>query len=266
MNWLKNIGIVLFVLYLMICLGLYFAQEKLLFRPYKLSDTHTFRTGEEVEIPVSDDISLNCLWIKRGESKKVVLYLHGNRGSNRRCTGQALSAFGDTGYDIFMPDYRGYGKTEGAIYSEKQMHADIDQVYSFLKMNYEEKDIVVAGYSMGSGMATRVAAENNPSYLFLIAPYYSIVDMKNRYARFIPNFLLKYKLRNDKNIMNVNCPITLFHGTADEVLPYDSSVKLKELRPNDIELFTLENTHHRRTIFHPTVKREIQNKISIANK
>ena len=130
MKWLKYIGIALFVLYVVLCLGLYFAQEKILFIPYKLPDSHVFRAGEEIEIPVSDGISMNCLWIKRGEPNKVILYLHGNRGSNRRCLGQALSAFGDTGYDIFMPDYRGYGKTEGKIYSEKQMHADICLLYT----------------------------------------------------------------------------------------------------------------------------------------
>jgi len=223
-----------------------------MFLPYKLSDDHVFRIGQEVEIPVSDGVQLNCLWIKKNNPNGVILYLHGNRGSNKRCIGQARSAFENTNYDIFMPDYRGYGKTEGKIYSEKQMHEDIAQVYAFLKMNYKEEDIVVVGYSMGSGMATKVVAENNPKHLFLLAPYFSIVDMKNRYAPIIPNFLLKYHMRNDRNFEKVKCPITLFHGTADEVLPYDSSVKLKELRP-DVELFTLEGTAHRRTIFHPTV-------------
>ena len=257
MIWLKRLGIAFLVIYILVCIGLYFYQERLMFLPYKLSNDHVFRIGQEVEIPVSDGISLNCLWVKKSNSKGVILYLHGNRGSNRRCLGQARSAFENTNYDIFMPDYRGYGKTEGKIYSEQQMHADIDQVYSFLKMNYKEENIVVVGYSMGSGMATKVVAKNNPKQLFLLAPYYSLVDMKNRYAPFIPNFLLKYHLRNDKNIMQVKCPITIFHGTADEVLPYDSSVKLKVLRP-EIELLTLEGTHHRRTIFHPIVNTTIK--------
>jgi len=260
MIWLKRLGIFFLLIYLLICLGLYFSQEKLLFRPYQLPQDFAFRVGEEIEIPVSDGISMNCLWIKRNESKGVILYLHGNRGSNRRCTGQAMTAFEGTDYDIFMPDYRGYGKTEGKIYSEKQMHADIDQVYSFLKMNYNEEKIVVVGYSMGSGMATRVAAKNDIERLFLVAPYYSIIDMKNRFVPFIPNFLLKYKLRNDENLMEVKCPITIFHGTADEVLPYDSSVKLKELRP-EIELVTLEGTHHRRTIFHSSVNSTIRGQL-----
>lgn len=258
MKWIKYIGISLIVLYVIVCLGLYFIQEKILFNPSKLPDTYAFRAGEEIEIPVSDNISLNCLWLKRGnKSKKVILYLHGNRGSNRRCLNQALSAFGETGYDIFMPDYRGYGKTEGKIYSEKQMHNDIAEVYSFLKKEYEEKNIVIAGYSLGSGMATRVAAENNPAQLFLMAPYYSIIDMKNKFARIIPNFLVKYKLKNNKNIPKVKCPITIFHGTEDEVIPYDSSIRLMELDPTNIELVKLEGTHHRRTIFHHEVKRKI---------
>lgn len=257
MKWLKRIALGILALFIVICVGLYFVQEKLMFRPSKLSESHAFRAGEEVEIKVSNDVSLNCLWLRNRNSKGVILYLHGNRGSNQRCLYQAQSSLVGNSYDVFMPDYRGYGKSDGEIYSEQQMHDDAQAVYNFLKKNYPEEKIIITGYSMGSGMATKLAVENNPNQVFLIAPYYSLVDMKNRYVPFIPKFLLKYHLRNDKNVMDIQCPITIFHGTEDEVLPYDSSVKLKELRPNDIQLITLQDVSHRRAIFHPLVRQTI---------
>ena len=257
MKWLKRLGLVIIGLYVLVCVGLYFVQEQLLFRPSKLAESHNFRKGEEVEIPTSDDISINCLLLKQPNPKGVILYLHGNRGSNQRCLYQAESGLAGNGFDILMPDYRGYGKTEGKIYSEKQMQSDAQAVYDYLLKNYPEDKIIIVGYSMGTGMATKLAAKNNPNHLFLIAPYFSIVDMKNRYLPFIPNFILKYPLRNDKNVMKIKCPITIFHGTADEVLPYDSSTKLKNLRPDHIRLVTLDNESHRRSIFHPIVNRTI---------
>ena len=258
MKSLKIIGVVLFALYILVGIILYFAQERVMFYPKPLSDEHVFRAGEEVNIPVSDDVLLNCLWLKNPSSKGVVLYMHGNRGSNRRCLWQAESAFGGNNYDIFMPDYRGFGKTKGAIYSEKQMFDDAQAAYDFLKKNYDEKNIVIAGYSMGTGPSSFLAANNDPRQLILIAPYFSLVDMKNRYLPFYPNFVLKYHFRNDLNIQKAKCPITIFHGTADEVLPHDSSVKLTDLLPEKIEFFSMPGVSHRKTIFQDQVKREMR--------
>lgn len=258
MKALKIIGFVILGLYLLAGLVLYFTQEKLMLYPKKLPDNHIFRAGEEVNLPVSDDVLLNCLWLKKNNSKGVILYLHGNRGSNRRCLWQAESAFGGNGYDIFMPDYRGFGKTGGNIYSEKQMYDDVQAAYNFLKKNYDEKRIVVAGYSLGTGPSSYLAANNDPQQLILVAPYFSLVDMKNRYLPFYPNALLKYHFRNDLHVQKTKCPITVFHGTNDEVLPHDSSERLKALRPDLVEFFSLPGTSHRRTIFQETVKRQIR--------
>jgi len=204
--------------------------------------------GEEVEVPVSDGISLNCVWMKEPRSKGVILYLHGNRGSNKRCIHQARN-MSDNQYDIFMPDYRGYGKSEGEIYSEAQLFADVQKVYDFLKQHYSENQIVIAGYSLGSGMASWLAAHNKPKRLFLIAPYVSFVDLKNRYTYLLPNFLVKYPLNNKAHLAAVTCPVTLFHGTDDELIPFDSSEELEKVNPQNIQLVPLEDVSHRRAIF-----------------
>lgn len=248
MKILKIISIFLSVCYILLCIGLYTQQDKIFFNPQKLSENHTFRAGEEVEIPVSDGISLNCVWMKEPNSKGVILYLHGNRGSNRRCIRQALNMSGNQ-YDIFMPDYRGYGKSEGEIYSEQQLYDDVQKVYDFLKQQYAENQIVLAGYSLGSGMASWLAANNHPKQLFLIAPYISFIDLKDRYTYFLPNFLVKYPLNNKAHLASVRCPVTLFHGTDDELIPFDSSEELQQVNPNQIQLVPLEGVGHKRAIF-----------------
>ena len=237
------------VIYVLVCIGLYTQQNKIFFNPQKLSEEHTFRLGEEVEVEVAEDIFLNCVWLKERRSKGVILYLHGNKGSNRRCLHQAENMSGNQ-YDIFMPDYRGYGKSDGVIYSEDQLFADMQKVYDFLKEQYTERQIVIVGYSLGSGMASWLAANNHPKQLFLIAPYISLVDMKNRftYSAF-PNFLVKYPLNNQEHLAAVRCPITLFHGTNDELIPYESSEILQQISPKKIQLVPLKGVGHRRAIF-----------------
>ncbi|MFQ5448656.1 MAG: serine aminopeptidase domain-containing protein, partial [Saprospiraceae bacterium] len=110
MKLLKRAIALAAILYAVLCAGLFLGQERILFHPGKLPEDYVFRAGEEVEIGVDDGVSLNCLWLKEPASKGVILYLHGNKGSNRRCLHQAQTMTGN-GYDIFMPDYRGFGKS-----------------------------------------------------------------------------------------------------------------------------------------------------------
>ena len=256
MKALRRLGWFIGGVYIIACLGLYFLQDQIIFRPQPLPETHHFRTGTEVEIPVEEGIALNALWIREARSKGVILYLHGNRGSNRRCLRQTRGMQGH-GYDIFMPDYRGYGKSDGSITSEAQMHADIQEVYDYLKQHYRETQIIVLGYSIGTGMATYLTAHNDPQQLVLVAPYLSMVNLKNRWAPVIPNFIVRYPLRSADWISKIEQQITLFHGTEDNVIPYDSSEELQQLNPERSQLITLQGESHRGALFNPLFKRQL---------
>jgi esterase/lipase len=245
MKWLLKI---LLGLYLLICLGLYLVQDQFLFLPDHLSDNHQFRMGQEIEIEVDEGVYLNNIFIPAASSKGVILYLHGNKGSNRRCLYQASKLMGNN-YDILMPDYRGYGKSDGVIDSEKQLYQDVQKVYNYLKEKYDESKIVVVGYSLGTSMATYLASHNNPKHLVLNSPFISICDLKNRRLPFFPDIVVKYHLNNQKHLKSVNVPTTIFHGTMDELIPFDSAEKLSALNPQLFELVPLPNTGHRRAIF-----------------
>lgn len=247
--FLKKTVYTLVILYVVLCGVLYVIQDQLIFDPSKLSEDHRFRSGEEVEIKVAENVFLNCLLMREPASKGVILYLHGNRGSNRRCLRQAEMLAGN-GYDVFMPDYRGYGKSDGRITSQKQLYSDVEKVYEYLKDDYGESRIVLVGYSLGTGMASYLAAHYNPKHLFLVAPFLSFMDLKNRRFPLIPDFLVKYPLNNKKHLAQVRCPVTIFHGERDEVIPFDSSEKLKALNPSVVELIRLDDAGHRRSIFH----------------
>lgn len=242
MKLLKGFAIVLFSLYVLVCGVLYFSQERLIFHPDKLPEDFVYSEGEEVELPVDDGISLNCLWMKDANSKGVILYLHGNRGSNQRCWHQAQSVAGND-YDIFMPDYRGFGKSDGQISSEKQLLSDVQAAYDFLKKHYAEDKIVIWGYSIGTGMASYLAASNHPQQLVLLAPYTSIIDLKDDRMPFLPDFLLKYPLRSYDCLKNVQFPVTLLHGEYDEVIPFACSERLQALNPKLFKLVKIPDGH-----------------------
>ena len=253
MKWSRYFFTGILSIYAIGCLFLYFFQENLIFNPTELPENYAFGEGQEVEIEVEEDTYLNCLHLKNGSSKGVILFLHGNRGSNRRCLRQA-SVFLGSDYDIFMPDYRGYGKSDGAIESQKELLSDVQAVYDHLLTQYEESDIAVVGYSLGTGPASYLAANNDPKHLFLVAPYTSFVDLKNQRFPLVPDFLVKYPLNNTKFIPQSSCPVALFHAPGDQVIPYSSSERLFALDKNRIDMITLAGAGHRGSIFHQDVR------------
>lgn len=256
MKSLKGVAKIIFVLYGILCVGLWFGQDRLLFSPSKLSEDYVFSKKYEVEIEVAEGIFLNALWMRENNSKGVILYLHGNRGSNKRCKRQAMN-MANNGYDILMVDYRGYGKSDGEMYSQEQVYADVQKVYDYLKESYREDQIILAGYSLGSGMASYLAANNNPKQLVMIAPYLSFYELKKRYIPiYIPNFFVKYPLDNASHLKEINCPVTLFHGTKDRVIPFEHSERLVAMFGDKVKLVTLEKESHRGAIFNGLFRRK----------
>ena len=143
-----------------------------------------------------------------------------------------------------MLNYPGYDKSEGAINGQSDFFQDIQNAYDTLKTKYSEDRIIVLGYSIGTGLAAKIASTNNPRLLILQAPYYSLTDMMRHTYPIIPTFILKYKFETDEYIKNCKMPIVIFHGDQDEVIYYGSSLKLqKEFKQQDT-LITLHGQGH----------------------
>ena len=224
--------VLIFVLGLLLLnVWMYFQQPQMIFFPLReLSQTPAdWGLGyEDVTLDTADNVRLHGWYIPNPQSEQVLLFFHGNAGniSHRR---DSIELFHRLGLNIFIIDYRGYGKSEGTISSQNQIFKDVQTVYENLKSRYNEDKIIVLGYSIGTGIATKLASKNNPKLLILQAPYYSMVDMMKRYYPIIPTFLLKYKFETNIYIKDCKVPIVIFHGNRDTVIPYESSRKIKEL-------------------------------------
>lgn len=256
---LKALGSILILLYISVCVLFYVYQEDFfIFPAQKLDSTFAYDFGgifEEINLTMEDGTVLNNLLFKADSSKGVILYLHGNGGSLENWGGFA-SLYTDLNYDVFMVDYRGYGKSGGAYNNENEIHEDIQAVYNEVKRRYPENQITVLGYSLGSGLATRLASNNDPNLLILLAPFYNLNDAGRhvintvdlllfKLLRPLPtSWLNKYKFKSNEYIQNCNMPIVIFHGDEDEIVYYGSSLKLREhFKPED-RLITIEGAGH----------------------
>lgn len=254
-------GIIILSLYLLICIALYFLQENMIFFPEKLDldyDLSHYPNGEELFIEMKDGKKLHSLHFKRDSSKGIILYLHGNGGSIAGW-GDVGQTYLNLGYDVLVLDYRGYGKSEGSLNGQKLFFEDTQQVYNQLKKEYKEEKITILGYSIGTGAATYLAANNKPKQLILQAPYYSLVDLTHKHYPLIPAFLLQYPFKTYKYLPNCKMPVTIFHGDQDEVIYYGSALKLQKLFKAEDQLITLKGGGHNGMTSNPDYLKAIKN-------
>ena len=228
-------------LYIVIVGLLYFFQEKIIFFPEKLDKNYKFEFGqkfEELNIKTTDGKLLNGLLFKSDSSRGLIFYLHGNAGS-LSSWGEVAKTYTYLNYDVFIIDYRSYGKSEGQINGEPQMFEDNQIAYNELKKRYNEDKIIVLGYSIGTGLAAKLASTNRPKLLILQAPYYNLTDMMKHSYSLVPTFILKYKFATNEYLKNCKMPVVIFHGDQDFVIYYGSSLKLKEEFKQGDTLITL---------------------------
>lgn len=251
MRFLKGLLIVFGALYLVIACLLYAYQEAVIFHPRARAADHIYSDYPEEWIEVEEGVRLNALMIPDKPAERaegVILYLHGNKGDNGRSLHQVKSLMG-MGYDLYLVDYRGFGKSEGIIGGEENMTDDLQIVYNELKQHYQEENILLVGYSLGTGPASFLAAENEPRGVVLVAPYTSLIDMKNEFLWMFPDFLLTYELSNLRHLRESRAPVKILHGTNDKLIPIAMGEQLKEVDTDRIELLPLEGVSHRGAIF-----------------
>jgi pimeloyl-ACP methyl ester carboxylesterase len=236
----------LLIFYVLICTGLYFFQEKLLFFPDKLEKSYPFSFNQpfdEINIKTKDGTTLNGLLFKADSTKGLVFYLHGNAGSLANW-GDVAKRYTDLHYSVFILDYPGYGKSEGAIHSNTQLFDAIQTAYDHMKHLFHEDSIVVIGYSIGTGPAAHLASTNHPRLLILQAPYYSLTDLMRHSYPIIPTLILKYSFQTNEYLKACNMPVVIFHGDRDEVIYYGSSLKLQSAFKTGDTLITLRGQRH----------------------
>jgi pimeloyl-ACP methyl ester carboxylesterase len=252
---------ILLGLYIVLCLVLFLFQENIIFLPQKLSKEHQFRFAQPFEeryVKSSDRKLLHGLLFKSDNSKGLIFYLHGNAGSLDGW-GEVADVYTALGYDIFLLDYRGYGKSEGELQNEQQLYEDVQAAYTEMLKAYDEQKIVVLGYSLGSAPAARLASLNRPRLMILQAPYFSMAEMMKSTFPIVPTFLLKYKLETFRYITECKMPVVMIHGDEDEVIPYGQSLKLKGLSKATDTLITIKGMGHNGMTHHHDYGRIIRN-------
>ena len=190
------------------------------------------------------DIGTNCVKVaaivygpERG--KKAIIRCHGN-AEDALGTLWALKELANDGYTVASVDYPGYGLSDGSP-DEKGCYRNVHRLYDWLieARGFKPEDIIVDGFSIGTGPATELAATRPCGGLILEAPFLSAPRVVTR-VRLLP----VDPFPNLKRIGNVKCRVLMIHGTGDRVIPYSQGQALFKLANDPKRFVSVEGGDH----------------------
>ena len=185
---------------------------------------------EKVNIKTSDNLSLLGWFHKKDLKKfKTIVYFHGNAGQLENRI-HKLNHFKDIDVNFLIISWRGFSGNKGKP-SEEGLYIDGNSAIVWLKnLGLTEKDIILYGESLGTGIATHIAQNNSYAGLVLETPFTSMTDAAKNFYSYIPiRLLLRDKYENDKKIKNINIPVLVMHGEVDQIVPFRMGKKIYEI-------------------------------------
>tara|TARA_E500000178_G_scaffold201647_1_gene199404 strand:- start:168 stop:680 length:513 start_codon:yes stop_codon:yes gene_type:complete len=126
--------------------------------------------------------------------------------------------------------WRGFSGNSGNP-TEKGLYEDGKSAINWLaKKGLNEKNIILYGESLGTGVVTHLAQNKNYAGIILETPFTSMVEAAKTFYPYIPvNLLLKDKFENNKKIKNIISPIMVMHGEIDQIVPFSMGKKIFEM-------------------------------------
>ena len=232
MNYLTLILLIFITIYFFILIFMYTFQRNLLYHPKEnnyFGDQLTVSV-EKVIIRTRDNIELLSWYHSKNiKAYKTILFLHGNAGSLENRI-HKINHFQDMNVNFLLVSWRGFNGNKGTP-TEKGLYEDARSAVRWLESKgVSEKKIIIYGESLGTGVATEIAQNENFAGIILESPFTSMVDAgKNKYPYLPIKLLLKDKYESKKKIKNIKIPILIMHGKVDNIVPFYMGKKLYDL-------------------------------------
>ena len=224
-------GLILIV-YLIVTLGLYIFQRKLLYYPNfnsHIKGDGLIHNFENINIKTKDNINLKGWFHLKDPKKKTILFFHGNAGTldNRI---YKLNFLGNLDVNFLIIAWRGYSGSTGKP-SEFGLYQDAKSALNWLNSKGITEDrIILYGESLGTSVAIEVGQNRDFAGVILETPFTSMTDVGKTVYPFVPvSLLLKDKYESDKKIKNIKSPILIMHGEADKIVPFWMGEKIYQL-------------------------------------
>ena len=219
-------------IYLLVLIFLFFYQRNLLYLPNEnnYSGDKIVVDIKKVKIQTSDNIQLLGWYHEKNlKDYKTLVYFHGNAGSLENRI-HKLNHFQDMNINFLIIAWRGFSGNNGKP-TEQGLYEDGKSAIRWLvKKGLNEKNLILYGESLGTGVAAHLAQNKNYAGIILETPFTSMIDAAKTFYPYIPvNLLLKDKFENYKKIKNIKSPILVMHGEIDQIVPFSMGKKIYEI-------------------------------------
>ncbi|HKQ30847.1 MAG TPA: alpha/beta hydrolase [Burkholderiales bacterium] len=195
---------------------IYFPERTLAATPRALGVEY-----EEVSIAAEDGVRLHGWFVPAPNPRATVLFLHGN-GGNISHRLDKLAIFRRLALNVFIFDYRGYGRSEGRS-DEEGTYRDARAAWNYLTQSraLPASDVVMYGESLGGAVALRLALEHAPRALIVDSSFTSVPALGGELYPWLPvRWISRFQYAGNEAIAKLHVPVLVIHSRMDEIVPF----------------------------------------------
>jgi len=254
---MTNLILFLAVIYLFSCTALYVLQDKLIFfPPQPVKNIYHSVSKNEIEFSINNETLHGWKIDLNAANNKTILYFGGNAEDVVYLNHEAKE------FNVrqsFAFNHPGYGKSTGKP-SQISLYNNALHIYDLLVKKYQlsSNNIIVVGRSLGSSVATYLAANREVAGLILITPFDSIENIVSKQYKFFPvKLLLKHPFSTIDYIRKVKNPVLMLAAQEDEIIADENLQNLRKVAGKQNRLIQYSNVGHNTIQTHNSYYEEI---------
>jgi fermentation-respiration switch protein FrsA (DUF1100 family) len=185
---------------------------------------------DQVQLRTSDGLRLRAWYRPASNGRLTLLFFHGN-GDSVAGSARVVAPLVRAGYGALLAEYRGYAGNPGRP-DEQGLYRDGAAARAFLRsVRVGDSELLIAGHSLGTGVAGKLAADRAPAAVILISAFASTRDVAARHFGSIPAAMVLDRYPTKDRIARIRAPVLLIHGADDRTVFPESGIALKKTAP-----------------------------------
>ena len=172
----------------------------------------------------------------------TLVLFHGNAGhaGDRVWYADALAA---SGLRVILAEYPGYGPRDGAL-GESVFVADAIALINYVRTAFPGP-LIIAGESLGAGVASAAAASTSADVLLLITPWNDLVSVAGHHYPWLPvRWLLTDRYDSSLNLQRFHGRIGVIIAGRDSIVPAAFGTALFDALPEPKQRWLVPNAGH----------------------
>ena len=238
----------IYIIIVLICLfvTLRYIERRSIYFPMKIIETTPSTLDlkfEDIYVTTDNNIKLNGWFVPGSDRADTILFFHGN-GGNISHRIEKISMLHKLGLNVFIIDYRGYGKSQGRP-SEKGLYMDAEAAYTYLiEKGIKPDKIILYGESLGAAVAVDLALKKGVKALITENAFTSVKDMTKIIYPFLPAFILESRYDSTVKLRDIDVPKLIIHSSDDEIVPFRLGRKFFEAAAEPKEFLKIRGSHN----------------------